>query len=1260
MSSPLVRNKSGDVAGGYFTAPGATAKERYDNFKALQAPKELGYTQYHCPADVNDGPFAGDARPPGPIASNRPWTPFAAVNNSPGALPLPLTIDSTVEGFKFSTPPVFNFGGHRYQPSLPEKSGQIAAQYYGNAQNDFRVAPAIKASGPNLYEPAKFPPPADGATPYTRLEGFSDWAATTSLTNKQGQSMAVTFATGSPLAFITFDKKTDYGCFSLSRLTTPPIRSWYPERYRCQLPAGVAIVVTGATVVSDDSHPDLKIEVRVGNRTEWGSCLVRKGARKEDLARELRNSFRSSDLLEAGEVKPTTNHDGNFEFLLSPRDPGITLAQKDVTASPTADHQIVLIPQLRSAAPVDPPANASVVGITISYEYTHSDDTTVPKGIYHASYALIAPPGGRWLFDEQMHLVCDFTKATTETRTLIVCAMPTLGEDTYRHYDDPAYGVGAAMTLRGFWTEMQPYAYGCPRHLTAGRDDGTGTLLGPNDRNRFTPRVKTEQGRTTVTTEFHYNLTYPAGQPNGASGTLFCLFPHQWRAYANNTAKFLDNESYPVRLIYWTSMGPLRLAAGGGTPGTPAFTTTYAFPGILAHLPNVANLTGAESFKVYDYKSTTPHQTVDRTLKAQMSQDAATPNWAADLSRQGNPRDFVPVAPVHQQRFSQDSYNWGKFVALVGDLIPSALDLKHTDAATDAIRQLNAQLAQWLSGGLVYANKDTAFPPGVATWQKARGSATFAGDQGLLGNQQFLYYDQQWATMIPYPTGFDADTLVNDHHFHYGYWIRAAAQLALAQAQKRDPDNAPGTFIRNYGATVNLIIKDIANPLRGDTGKIGDNATQFPNGPAMPFMRYPDGYFGHSWASGLRVNIIDQESVSEAISAWTGVIMWGELTRDMQMRDLGIWMYTQEMMSFYEYWMDCAQGRQNGSSHFPNGSMSTVVGEEYNDAMKGGLNSGYVRFFCHVFNGYRQLSTFFGWEPVYLAGIQWMPFHGGSLYLSSSDPAIQWTLGWAWKWCYGNSQFLWDNYNNKKPLASLADGARIDAFVRELAASVNNSDPAKHVTEGLRDQFRLIGFNLATRHDEDATKNRVIVTRVADNRWTVADFGGKTYTVARGPASLDVFGAIDSYRPTLFATTWEPIAWQALATIDPNCDQVFFDGKPGHFDSPKEVWGELEKAVGSPGDEKIYGKGWMPLAGQAVSSSYCWIYNMCGLGVREATASADYPFAVKFVGRRWPPGSTTPHTYVVWNLGDAKRTVTFSDGMKIPDVPPFAYVVRKF
>jgi len=286
-----------------------------------------------------------------------------------------------------------------------------------------------------------------------------------------------------------------------------------------------------------------------------------------------------------------------------------------------------------------------------------------------------------------------------------------------------------------------------------------------------------------------------------------------------------------------------------------------------------------------------------------------------------------------------------------------------------------------------------------------------------------------------------------------------------------------------------------------------------------------------------------------------------------------------------------------------------------------------------------------------------MPFHGGSFYLNTNDAAIQWTLGWTWKWCYGNSKFLWDNYNSKKPLVTLNQG--VDAFVAQLKASVNDTDKDKHITEALRDQFYKIGYKLATLDDEKRDPNhvRVICKSLGNNQWSVADFGGKIYTVAVQGQTLNVYGYVDAYRPTLFATTWEPISWQALATIDPNCDQVFWDNF--HVTSADQVWGELAKAVGSPGDEKINGKGWTPLFGQAVSSSYYWIYNVCGAGVRDVHVSADYPFAIKFLGKGWPDRNR-PAKYVVWNMTDKPKTVTFSDGRKMDNVPPYQWATKSF
>lgn len=81
----------------------------------------------------------------------------------------------------------------------------------------------------------------------------------------------------------------------------------------------------------------------------------------------------------------------------------------------------------------------------------------------------------------------------------------------------------------------------------------------------------------------------------------------------------------------------------------------------------------------------------------------------------------------------------------------------------------------------------------------------------------------------------------SDHHFHYGYFIQAAATLARFDAPFFDANKAAfDTFVR-----------DVCNPDASD--------------PDFPFTRHKDLFDGHSWASGLfqQANGKGQESSSE-------------------------------------------------------------------------------------------------------------------------------------------------------------------------------------------------------------------------------------------------------------------------------------------------------------------------------------------------------------------------------------------------------------
>ena len=188
--------------------------------------------------------------------------------------------------------------------------------------------------------------------------------------------------------------------------------------------------------------------------------------------------------------------------------------------------------------------------------------------------------------------------------------------------------------------------------------------------------------------------------------------------------------------------------------------------------------------------------------------------------------------------------------------------------------------------------------------------------------------------MIGYPAGHYSDANINDHHFHYGYFVQAAA--AVEQFQ-------PG-WAASWGPMINLLIKDAANPER--------NSTQF------PFLRHFNPYAGHAFAAGLLNNEPhgnNQESSSEAMNFNASLIHWGTLTGNTAIRDLGIYLYTTEQTAIEEYWFD--QSDRNFAPTYAHKMCSRVWG-----------------------NGYDR-NTFWTGDIAAMYGINMFPMTASSLYL---------------------------------------------------------------------------------------------------------------------------------------------------------------------------------------------------------------------------------------------------------------------------------------
>lgn len=182
---------------------------------------------------------------------------------------------------------------------------------------------------------------------------------------------------------------------------------------------------------------------------------------------------------------------------------------------------------------------------------------------------------------------------------------------------------------------------------------------------------------------------------------------------------------------------------------------------------------------------------------------------------------------------------------------------------------------------------------------------------GGQAQRSYLHWDQGLGVVVAYPDEFFHVEQLNDSHFWFGYWIRAAAEIAM-----RDPAWAAKD---RWGGMVDLLVANIATAERGRSD--------------FPYLRNFDPYEGHSWAVGIGgageygAFGNNQESSSEALNAWAGLILWGEVTGNRALRDLGVYLFTTEADAINHYWFDLH--RLVFAPEYRNVETSMVFGGKY-------------------------------------------------------------------------------------------------------------------------------------------------------------------------------------------------------------------------------------------------------------------------------------------------------------------------------------------
>lgn len=312
--------------------------------------------------------------------------------------------------------------------------------------------------------------------------------------------------------------------------------------------------------------------------------------------------------------------------------------------------------------------------------------------------------------------------------------------------------------------------------------------------------------------------------------------------------------------------------------------------------------------------------------------------------------------PHHRETLQSEVVSLGSYQTVLGDMQLVAVDeltfRENTVLSPDRFKAVDDESARRAIAAQVNADIDRIdqldFPEGVYSRGVLLGALSSLVDLtavyeptrldeivDVLETELISYldsfgYDPEKKMFIAHDSEF-GNKEGNDHHFHYGYYIRSASTLIHYRPDTRD----------KVEFVIDEMISDIASI---------DGAERYPR------LRSFSVYEGHSWADGLGdfADGNNQESTSEALNAWYSIYLWGIEVDDVQYKNMGQWLFSQELGGVRSYWWGVNNPYADGYDH----EMSSIV-----------------------WGGKRDYSTWFSGEPMHIYGIQMLPITEASKYL---------------------------------------------------------------------------------------------------------------------------------------------------------------------------------------------------------------------------------------------------------------------------------------
>jgi endo-1,3(4)-beta-glucanase len=545
------------------------------------------------------------------------------------------------------------------------------------------------------------------------------------------------------------------------------------------------------------------------------------------------------------------------------------------------------------------------------------------------------------------------------------------------------------------WSNNQPTTYNAD---TINYGTRASSMIAPLVQG--SPYITTKwDGLTPVITTVHAILSVNGATGTTFSGTKFKIALNNgqtWILYASNSITFnwsgstltatgtyngilrgvcMTDSSFENVLDQYKDSVPIASKVGWTASGDDAvlqfdYITEDDSAPLMMTLPHHRDMMSGVTYVMSNAYTTMKGKMSGLVGKSwKMTEQLTTITWGAPRSIPSQYIESIRTALRAEQSMTQtasDTYSSGKNLAAMARLALIADEIGETSIASSIRSRLKTLLQNWFNG---------------QTSDKIIYDHTWGGVTSSNGIKD---------SGADYGVGY-----YNDVHFHFGYFVYAAAVVAKG-------DSAWAT---THTPAINDLVRAYANPVHDSY---------------FPVTRMKDWYAGHSWASGLFEfgDVKNQESSSESINGYYGMYLWGLVSNNTNLRDLGRLMLAQEIRSTKKYW------------HMDNKS-----NEVYDQVF---ANNGCVGI---VWGMKIDFATWFGSNIEYIVGIQMMPFtpiteeYMTSTWVNTVYPSISTALtrasptlevGWrgfiymaqavldrSTAWTNINTLSGWDNGNSK-------------------------------------------------------------------------------------------------------------------------------------------------------------------------------------------------------------------------------------------------------